>query len=127
MKTTSELADRVRDVLRNPAAGVVGLVDELVALCAGHALEIDWRSDRLRVRSNRGEWDELADELPSKSVLRAAAARVAVLCNESEPNSVSPYGGSAVFDTGTAPPARLKATFVNTPAEQGIRLEPVSS
>lgn len=127
MKTTSELADRIRNVLRNPAGGVVGLVDELVKLSAGHALEIDWQPDRLRIRSAAGDWEELVDELPRKSILRAAAARIATMCNERKPNSVSPYGGSAVFDAGTVPSAALKATFVNTPAEQGLRLEPVRS
>jgi hypothetical protein len=111
------------DVFLPLTQGVVQF-DELVTLCAGNDLEIDWRPDRVRIRLPGGEWDELTDELPRKSVLRAASARVAALCNEHRPDSVSPYGGSALLTTRTNPAASLRATLVNTADEQGLRLEP---
>ena len=40
-------------------------------------------------------------ELPfRKSVVRAALARIAVLCNEHTPHSVSPYGGQDELSVG---------------------------
>jgi hypothetical protein len=127
MNTTSEFADTIRNLLRHPAGGVVGLVDELVTLAADQGLEIDWQLDHLRFRRPAGEWEEIADGLPGKSVLRATLARIAAVCNGSRPNSVSPYGGTAVLGTRTSTSAALTASFVNTAAEQWLRLEPVRS
>ena len=73
-------------------------------------------------------------EVPlQKSVLRAVLARVAVLCNERKPNSVSPYGGQGEMSVDADPATAIRVTFVNTPdrtelgnvlgAEWGVRAQ----
>ena len=93
MNTTSHLSETVRQILLKPAGGVAGLVDELVKVCCAHGLEIDWQVERFRLRCNGGDWESLHDVALRKSVFRAALARIAALCNERSPDSVSAYGG----------------------------------
>jgi hypothetical protein len=54
--------------------------------------------------------------------LRALLARLAALCNEQTPNSVTPYGGQGQFSPGTSPPAVFRVAFINTAAEQKLEL-----
>jgi hypothetical protein len=62
-----------------------------------------------------------------KSVFRAILARVAVLCNERHPNSVSPYGGTGKVTVGSTPAAEVHVHFLNTPEEQSLELTPFRS
>src|SRR5208282_5382429 len=57
-----------------------------------------------------------------KSVFRAILARVAVLCNERSPNSVSPYGGQGEVSVGADPAMTFRVEFANTPDEQRLEL-----
>jgi hypothetical protein len=59
-----------------------------------------------------------------KAVLRAVLARLAVLCNERNPNSVSPYGGHGELLAGGNPPMVFRVAFANTTAEQKLELLP---
>src|SRR5262245_21525223 len=93
MSTTSQFSEVLHRVLLEPTGGVTGLVDSLLTACRDHGLELDWQPDIYRVRSVGGEWEELTDVQLRPSVFRAILARVALLCNERTPNSVSPYGG----------------------------------
>src|SRR5438552_15960180 len=102
-------------ILLHGAGGVVGLVNDLLAACREHGLQIDWEGDRCRVRSAGGDWEEVADVPVRKSAFRAILARVAALCNERTPNSVSPYGGQGELSTGTNPPGVFRVVFTNTP------------
>ncbi|HUY35359.1 MAG TPA: hypothetical protein VMV69_21625 [Pirellulales bacterium] len=62
-------------------------------------------------------------ELPlRKSVFRAMLARMAVLCNERTPNSVSPYGGRGELTFGVNPTVVFRVIFANTGAEQKMEL-----
>ena len=64
-----------------------------------------------------------AAEIPlGKTVFRAMLARIAALCNERTPNSVSPYGGEGEFSIWTEPPTVFHVAFTNTPDEQRIEL-----
>ena len=56
-----------------------------------------------------------------KTVVRAVLARIAVLCNEFKPNSVSPYGGAGKVLLASEPSAEVQVSFVNT--KETIRLE----
>ncbi|MCI0377982.1 MAG: hypothetical protein L0215_10270 [Gemmataceae bacterium] len=98
------------------------MVDELLQVCRQHGLQLDWQSDRCRVRSVGRDWEELLDEPLRKSVFRAILARVATLCNKQIPNSVSPYGGHGELSVGPKPAAVFRAEFVNTPIEQKLEL-----
>jgi hypothetical protein len=72
-----------------------------------------------------GDVAELTEVPLARSVFRAILARVAVLCNERSPNSVSPYGGQGELLAGSNPAKLFRATFVNTADEQRLELMPV--
>jgi hypothetical protein len=122
MSTTSDISRAFHHLLTHPQGGVAGLVDELLAVCREHALELDWQADRCRMRSPGGEWEQLVDLPLRKSVFRAILARLAALCNERAPNSASPHGGQGELSAGADPAAVFRVTFTNTPAEQKLAL-----
>jgi hypothetical protein len=102
--------------------GVVGLVDDLLGLCREQGLQLDWQADRCRVHP-LGARPQESTEIPlSKSVFRAILARIAALCNERVPDSVSPYGGEGELSVGTSPPTIFRVAFTNTPGEQRLEV-----
>src|SRR5438876_349343 len=103
MNTASSWSGTLRGILTQPKRGVVGLVDDLLALCREHRLELDWKTDRCRVYSRAGDWHELTDVVLRKSVFRAILARIAVLCNNSPASTTSPYGGQGEITVGRNP------------------------
>ena len=117
-------SERVRRAFEPTRDGVVGLVDELLALCREQGLHLDWQADRCRVRP-LGARPEAWTEIPlPKSVFRAILARMAVLCNERIPDSVSPYGGEGELSAGTDSPTIFHVAFTNTPSEQILEIAP---
>jgi hypothetical protein len=122
MNTTAQLSGIIRGVLTKPTGGIVGLVDDLLVVCLEHGLQLDWQADRCRFRSFGADWEEVIDVALPKSVFRAILARMAALCNERTPNSVSPYGGQGELSVGENPEAVFRVTFVNTPAAQKLEL-----
>lgn len=122
MITTSRYSDDMRKAILEPTRGVIGLVDDLLTLCRDHSLELNWRGDLCRIRSHGGDWEELVNLALPKSAFRSILARVAALCNERIPNSVSPYGGKGELHVGTEPEAIFQVAFVNTPDEQCLEL-----
>ncbi len=126
MNPASSPLERVNDALLHPTNHLVGLVYDLLAACQEHGLRFDWRDGRCRVRSLRGGPDGMIDVPLRKSVFRAILARLAVLCNERRPNSVSPYGGQGEVVVGGYPAKVFRVEFVNTPDEQRLELTHVS-
>jgi hypothetical protein len=122
MNPSPNVSEVLRRLLSQPTRGVVGLVDDLLTVCREQGLELDWQADRCRVRPAGGDWEELSGVPLRKSVFRAVLARVAALCNEQTPNSVSPYGGQAELPAGANPAAVFRVFFANTPTEQKLRL-----
>jgi hypothetical protein len=122
MSTTSELAQTLRGVLTQPTGGIVGLVDDLLAVCGKYGLQLEWQAGRCRFRPRGGHWEELSDVPLRKSVFRAILARLAALCNERTPIAVSPYGGQCELSPGANSPVLFRVTFTNTPAEQKLQL-----
>jgi hypothetical protein len=122
MNTASSSSDILRRVLDQPQGGIPGLVDDLLAACRDHGIQLDWQSGRYRVRSLGEEWRELGDVPLRKAVFRAILARLAVLCNEHRPGSTSPYGGKGAIAVGTNPLTILHVDFANTPQEQRLAL-----
>lgn len=122
MSTTSHYSEAVRRILLNPTRGIAGLVDELLAVCREQALRLDWEAGRLCIRSQSGDREESIDAPVRQSVFRAILARIAALCNERIPNSVSPYGGRGEISAGENPLTSITVTFCNTPAEQKLEL-----
>jgi hypothetical protein len=126
MKTPSEIVGAIRDAILHPTGGVVGVVDDVLAVCAEHELSLDWQADRCRIRPAEGGWEELIDVPMRKPVFRAILARIAVLCNERSPGSVSPYGGEGVCMAGARTTSTARVVFINQPGEQRLTLTPTS-
>ncbi len=124
MKTTAPFSDELLCIFAQPLRGIVGLVDDLLTACRGRDLRIVWQSGRCQVHSPGGNGDIFLDLPVRKSIFRAILARVAVLCNERQPNSVSPYGGRGEIAVGTVAPVVFRVHFVNTPGEQLLDLNP---
>lgn len=122
MNQASLFPDRIRKAFEPTKRGFVGLVENLLDLCREQGLQFDWRADRCLVRSLGAEPRESAEIPLPKSVFRAILARLAVLCNERAPNSVSPYGGEGEVSVDTSPPTVFRVAFTNTPEEQGLEV-----
>jgi anti-anti-sigma factor len=101
---------------------VAGLVEELLEACGGEGLQLDWHADRCRLRPLGAENQEATEVPLPKSVFRAILARIAALCNERVPDSVSPYGGEGELAIGTDPPTVFRVAFTNTPGEQRLEV-----
>ena len=125
MHTPPSLPGAFREAIDHPAQGVVGLVDDLLRLCQVWGVQLDWEADCCRVRPLAGGSEEVIESPLRKSVFRAILARVAVLCNERTPGSVSPYGGQGELTSGDNPGTTFRVNFANTPGEQRLELTPV--
>lgn len=126
MNATANLTDVLQDALHS-TGGLVGVVDALLGVCLEQRLHLRWEADCCRVRSLRGqsEVEEIRKPL-SKSQFRAVLARIAALCNERCPNSVSPYGGTGTLMLGAERNRAVRVLFVNTPDEQLLDVRPAS-
>jgi hypothetical protein len=125
MNNSSTSLERLHHALTTPTGGVLGLVDELLAVACEHGLQLDWKADHCRVQFQEGGLSN-SIELPlRKSVVRAVLARIAVLCNQRKPNSASPYGGQGELFVGADPTTTIRVVFVNTPDEQSLELTPL--
>jgi hypothetical protein len=102
--------------------GVVGLVDNLLGLCREQGLQLSWHANQCRVRPLGLATRESIDVPLPKSVFRAILARMAALCNERSPNSVSPHGGEGELSLGGNPPTVFRIAFTNTPGEQRLEV-----
>jgi hypothetical protein len=122
MNTPMTSLDRLSRALTTPTRGILGLVDELLAMSCEHGLQIDWQAGKCRARFLDGSSPGWIAVPLRKSVIRAALARISVLCNQRNPNSVSPYGGQGELLAGSDPSARIHVAFVNTPHEQSLEL-----
>ena len=121
-------ADRVRQAFRPTPRGVVGLVDDLLGLCRVHQLRLRFADGQCSVRRlGADDADAISVPIP-KSVFRAALARVAALCNEGNPGSVTPYRGegevavSPPLPSNGPPPSTCFVSFTNTPSEQQLEM-----
>jgi hypothetical protein len=120
------IISRLDEIFKPTPRGVVGLVDDLLRACPAAGLELDWHDERCRVQFRNGNGNAGFETPLPKSVFRAALARIAALCNEHRPNSVTPYGGTGEFQQPDGP-AMFVATFVNAPSDQKLVLTPMST
>jgi hypothetical protein len=120
----SQFPEEMRRVFSPSGRGVIGLVDDLLALCQDRGLQLDWHANQCRVRPLGPGLQEAIDVPLPKSVFRAILARVAALCNERSPNSVSPYGGQGELTVAADSATVLRVTFTNTPDEQRLESTP---
>jgi len=122
MNRAAALADALARAFDLPPSGFVGIVDNLLHLGRGDDLELAWRSNACHARIRQGTVEATLDLPVRKGVFRAMLARVAALCNERQPGSVSPYGGRGEIHLGPGPQAVFSPDFINTAAEQSLRL-----
>jgi hypothetical protein len=85
-------------------------------------LQLAWHANRCQVRPLGTGPQESAEVPLPKSVFRAIVARIAALCNERSPYSVSPYGGEGELSLGTDPLVVFRVAFANTPGEQRLEV-----
>lgn len=124
MNRPSLLSERIGRVLTTSLHGVVGMVDGLLAASREEAFRIAWQAGRCHVSLPKAEPPDHVDVPVPKSVFRAALARIAALCNERIPTSVSLYGGLGEVAVGADPVKVVRVKFVNTPEEQSLELAP---
>jgi hypothetical protein len=122
MNDLSTFPERLRVAFRPTDHGVVGLVDELLDLCGERGLRLDWSADKCRVRLLGVEQDDSTNLPLPHSVFRAILTRMATLCNERIPGSVSPYGGEGELSIRTNPPSIFRVAFANPPGEQWLEV-----
>jgi hypothetical protein len=122
MSELSQFQQSIHQVFRPNPRAVLGLVDDLLELCPEQGLELDGHGDQCRVRSIGAEPQEIIDIPVPKSVLRAVLARLAALCNERNPGSVSPYGGEGELTVGVDPATVCRVNFTNTQDVQRAQL-----
>ena len=124
-------ADRVRMAFHPSPRGVVGLVDDLLDLCRFYQLRINFRDSHCAVRRLGAEDHESLNIPVPKSVFRAALARVAAICNEQRPQSVTPYRGDGDIvvlppvsqdSLKRVPPSTCHVSFSNTPSDQQLEI-----
>ncbi len=120
--TTAQLSGVLRGIVAQPTGGVVGLVDGLLSVCAENGLEIDWQPQSLRYRSPGKDWQELTELKLPNSAFRAVLARIAALCNEQTPSSVSPYGGECQVRAGENHDTVCRVRISNTTSIQRLEL-----
>ena len=122
MRAITDFHERVEKAFEPGPRGILGLVDDLLSLGSEQGLSLNWHDGQCRIRMLGAEPQE-ANEIPvRKSVFRALLARVAVLCNERTPNSVSPYGGEGELAFGNGSPSVVRVVFVNHPGEQRLTI-----
>jgi hypothetical protein len=122
MIDTSSTRELIQRALSYPSAGVVGAVDELLAIATEYSFRLERQPDGCRVHLLDSATSDFVDVQIRNSAFRAILARISVLCNQQHSNCVSPYGGQGELVIGSSPTTKLHVSFVNTPAEQSIDL-----
>jgi hypothetical protein len=128
-------ADRVQTAFQPTPRGVVGLVDELLGLCRLYQLRINFQDGHCSIRRLGADAQESLDIPVPKSVFRAALARIAAICNEQRPESVTPYRGEGSIAVPpvspcaekVVPPSTCYVSFTNTPSNQRLEMRFSSS
>jgi hypothetical protein len=125
---STPFAEEVQKAFEPTQRGAVGLVDNLLGLCRIHQLRLRFADGHCSVQ-RLGEDDADAISIPlSKSVFRAAVARVAALCEEQHPGSTTPYRGEgelivpAPYSPRYIPPSACYVSFTNTPSDQWLEM-----
>lgn len=128
MIQSTPFAERVHQVFTPTPRGVIGLVDELLGLCRTHQLRVNFQEGQCRIRRLGANSTDLLEVPVPKSVFRAVLARIAVLCNEHRPHSVTPYRGEGEVTVPVTPAeggissSTCYAAFTNTPTDQRLEL-----
>lgn len=122
MTAVTDLREKLERIFEPGDRGVIGLVDDLLDLCGEQGLHFEWRDQQCLIRTvGTASRDPVHIPL-RKSVFRAMLARLAVLCNERIPDSVSPYGGEGTLLGPTNSSTMFHVSFANRPDEQRLEI-----
>ena len=127
MNNPQLIMDHMEYYLADPGRGVLGLDDDFMAAARQQDIRLGWQDGCFSVIFLEGTSLRRIEVPLRKSVARAALARIAALCNERSPASVSPYGGQGEVAIDADTSKVIRATFVNTPETQSLELASVSS
>jgi hypothetical protein len=122
MNNGASFPERLQNAFTSRSPDVLGLVDDLLELSREHTLQLDFRDGHFHIQPLGAEPETSIDVPLAKSIFRMMIARVAALCNERVPNSVSPYGGEGELWIRSDPSVVFRVAFTNTPSEQRLEL-----
>ncbi|MBI1832945.1 MAG: DUF2934 domain-containing protein [Planctomycetes bacterium] len=125
MSVSSPYLAALRKAVEAPSNGFVSIVDDVLALCRQHALQLEWRDNKCRVRSH--ERDDVIEFSLRKSGFRAMLARIASLCDEQAPGTFEPYGGSGALSSASDSNGMLGVAWMNTPDHQWLVIVPAAA
>lgn len=122
MIVSQAVSDRLRQAFTPTPLGVVGLTDQLLQACAGGDVVFERVGDRCVYRWTI-DGDTQEGTLPLRpAAFRTILARVAALCNEQRPDSVTPYRGEGLVSVPGHPGELHRVRFINTPEQQQLTL-----
>jgi hypothetical protein len=126
MNNPQLIMDRLEYYLADPDRGVLGLVDCFLAAARVQDIRLEWQAGSFSaVFLQGGNSRRMQVPLP-KSVFRAALVRLAALCNERCPGSVSPYGGEGEIAIDDDSSKVIRVIFANTGETVSVELAVVS-
>ncbi len=126
MTRSQTVEDCLRRAFEPARRGVVGLTEQLLEAFAGGDVEFERVGDRCVCRWDAdGGTQETTVPLPP-AAFRTILARIAMLCIERSPNSVTPYRGESLLTVDGGTTKVVRVAFVNTPEKQQLNLKSVS-
>jgi hypothetical protein len=121
------IQDRLRRAFAPTQRGIVGLTEQLLGACVGGDFVFERVKDRCICRCTVcGETQEAPVPL-APAAFRTILARIAALCNEHSPNSVTPYGGEGLLTVNGYPGTVVQVAFVNTTEKQQLELKSLAT
>ena len=123
MTASQTVQEGLRRAFAPTQRGIVGLTDQMLAACVGSDVEFERFGHRCVCRwTLNGNTEEAGVPLPP-AAFRTILARIAVLCNERIPDSVTPYGGKGLLAVTGHPATVFQVGFFNTPEKQQLKLK----
>ena len=123
MIASQTIDDCLRRAFAPTQNGIVGLTEQLLAAFMDRDVKFERARDQLICRwTGNGDTQEATMPLPP-AAFRTILARIAVLCNEHSPNSVTPYGGEGLLAVRGPCTTVFQVAFVNTPNQQQLELK----
>ena len=105
--------------------GVLDLIDDMLERLVESRLRLFWVPGIVTEIPLDGGESQTFEFAYRNSIFRLIMARMAVLCEESSGQDVSPYGGTGSFTDPRWPHVRFHVEFVNTKtADQHLKLTP---
>jgi hypothetical protein len=102
--------------------GIAGLTEQLLKVCAYADVTFERIGDICVCRWAEDSENHEIQAPWAPAAFRSILARIAALCNEHSPNSVTPYGGDGIVAVDGPPAMSMQVSFVNTADEQHLKL-----